>query len=115
VECYSSRFLRCCEAARLISRGLLALCALALLPIASSTTVMAKDKFVALGTGSPNGTYFPVGRGICELINDSRLEHGVRCIAYNTGGSVSLASVKPCSSASRNTARTLWVFSWNAA
>ena len=74
MECYSSRFLRCCEAARLISRGLLALYALALLPIASSTTVMAKDKFVALGTGSPNGTYFPVGRGIYELINDSRLE-----------------------------------------
>ncbi len=48
----------------------------------------AKDKFVALGTGSPNGTYYPVGRGICELINDGRLEHGVRCIAYNTGGSV---------------------------
>jgi len=53
-----------------------------------SGPAMAKDKFVALGTGSPNGTYFPVGKGICELVNDRRLEHGVRCIAYNTGGSV---------------------------
>jgi len=48
----------------------------------------AKDKFVALGTGSPNGTYYPVGRGICELVNEGRVSHGVRCIAYNTGGSV---------------------------
>lgn len=48
----------------------------------------AKDKFVALGTGSPNGTYAPVGSGICDLVNENRAEHGVRCIAYNTGGSV---------------------------
>lgn len=48
----------------------------------------AKDKFVALGTGSPSGTYFPVGRGICDLVNEQRNTHGVRCIAYNTGGSV---------------------------
>ena len=48
----------------------------------------AKEKFIALGTGSPNGTYFPVGRGICELVNGTRTVHGVRCIAYNTGGSV---------------------------
>ncbi|MDD9878182.1 MAG: TAXI family TRAP transporter solute-binding subunit [Magnetovibrio sp.] len=56
--------------------------------IGAAPAALAKDKFVALGTGSPNGTYFPVGRGICDLVNDSRLEHGVRCIAYNTGGSV---------------------------
>ena len=54
----------------------------------SMPSALAKDKFVALGTGSPNGTYFPVGRGICELVNEGRLDHGVRCIAYNTGGSV---------------------------
>lgn len=46
------------------------------------------DKFIALGTGSTSGTYFPVGKGICELINKGRAEHGVRCIAYSTGGSV---------------------------
>jgi uncharacterized protein len=49
---------------------------------------VAKDKFVALGTGSPSGTYAPVGAGICDLINVERANHGVRCIAYNTGGSV---------------------------
>jgi TRAP-type uncharacterized transport system substrate-binding protein len=48
----------------------------------------AEDKFVALGTVSPNGTYAPVGSGICDLVNENRAEHGVRCIAYNTGGSV---------------------------
>ncbi len=48
----------------------------------------AKDKFVALGTGSPSGTYAPVGAGICDLVNANRADTGVRCIAYNTGGSV---------------------------
>lgn len=52
------------------------------------TPALAKDKFVTLGTGSPNGTYTPVGEGICQLVKDLRVEHGVRCIAYNTGGSV---------------------------
>ena len=46
------------------------------------------DKFVALGTGSTSGTYYPVGKGICELVNDARKIHRIRCIAYNTGGSV---------------------------
>jgi TRAP transporter TAXI family solute receptor len=52
------------------------------------TFANAKDKFIALGTGSPNGTYAPVGAGICDLVNLNRPNHGVRCIAYNTGGSV---------------------------
>jgi TRAP transporter TAXI family solute receptor len=55
---------------------------------ASPGGAIAKDKFVALGTGSPNGTYAPVGSGICDLVNEGRANTGVRCIAYNTGGSV---------------------------
>ena len=58
------------------------------LGMAAPHDAMAKDKFVALGTGSPSGTYAPVGAGICDLVNDNRPTHGVRCIAYNTGGSV---------------------------
>lgn len=54
----------------------------------SADAAGAKDKFVALGTGSPNGTYAPVGSGICDLVNEGRASTGVRCIAYNTGGSV---------------------------
>jgi hypothetical protein len=46
------------------------------------------DKFVAIGTGSVSGVFYPVGKGMCKFVNDGRLQHGVRCLAYETGGSV---------------------------
>ncbi|RLB81882.1 MAG: C4-dicarboxylate ABC transporter substrate-binding protein [Deltaproteobacteria bacterium] len=46
------------------------------------------DKFLALGTSSIGGVYYPVGKAIAGLINAHRLDHGIRCIAYSTGGSV---------------------------
>lgn len=49
---------------------------------------VAFDKFLALGTSSSGGVYWPVGQSICKFINASRIEHLVRCLAYNTGGSV---------------------------
>lgn len=51
-------------------------------------TVHAADKFLALGTASTRGTYFPVGNTLCNLINEKRDRHLVRCLAYPTGGSV---------------------------
>ncbi len=48
----------------------------------------AVNTFLALGTGSPDGTYYPVGRSVCDLVNARRLEHGIRCLAYPSGGSV---------------------------
>jgi len=53
-----------------------------------SGPAVAFDKFLALGTSSSRGVYWPVGQSICKLINASRIEHLVRCLAYNTGGSV---------------------------
>ena len=54
----------------------------------AGSPVAAMDKLLALGTSSPSGVYSPVGKGICKLVNEGRLDHGVRCNAYNTGGSV---------------------------
>ena len=47
-----------------------------------------KDKFIALGTSSKSGVYYPVGSGICDLVNEGRDRHLVRCLAYPTGGSI---------------------------
>lgn len=55
---------------------------------ASGSIAFAKDKFVALGTSSKSGVYYPVGAGICALLNENRDEHLVRCLAYATGGSI---------------------------
>lgn len=48
----------------------------------------AAQHFVALGTASKKGVYYPVGREICTLINRERIDHRVRCVAFETGGSV---------------------------
>jgi TRAP transporter TAXI family solute receptor len=51
-------------------------------------TAAGMDKFIAVGTGSVSGVFYPVGKGICKLVNSGRLVHRVRCLAYETGGSV---------------------------
>ncbi len=49
----------------------------------------AATKFVAVGTGSITGVYYPAGGAICRLVNRGRREHGIRCSVESTGGSVS--------------------------
>ena len=53
-----------------------------------TSTSLAMEKIVALATGSTNGTYYPVGKAICDMVNADRMATGVRCIRYSTGGSV---------------------------
>jgi TRAP transporter TAXI family solute receptor len=48
----------------------------------------AYDKFIALGTAYRAGTYFPVGEALCRRINRYRDETKIRCLSYETGGSV---------------------------
>ena len=48
----------------------------------------ARDKFIALGTGFEAGTYFPVGKALCEQVNRFNDATQVRCLNYSTGGSV---------------------------
>lgn len=54
----------------------------------AATQAAGLDKFLALGTSSKAGVYYPVGKAICSLLNENRLDHRVRATAYNTGGSV---------------------------
>ena len=56
--------------------------------MALSSSVLARDKFIALGTSSNSGVYYPVGSEICNLLNEKRDQHKVRCLVYETGGSI---------------------------
>ena len=52
-------------------------------------TGQAQDKkFISIGTGGVTGVYYPVGGAICRLVNQGRRDHGIRCSAESTGGSV---------------------------
>ena len=48
----------------------------------------AQQQFVTVGTGGVTGVYYPAGGAICRLVNQGRGEHGIRCSAESTGGSV---------------------------
>ena len=47
-----------------------------------------KGKFIAIGTSTKSGVYYPVAREICNLLNSGRETHLVRCLATESGGSI---------------------------
>ncbi|MEM7694630.1 MAG: TAXI family TRAP transporter solute-binding subunit [Pseudomonadota bacterium] len=54
----------------------------------AATGAMAQDQFMTIGTGGVTGVYYPTGGAICRLVNRGRRDHGIRCSAESTGGSV---------------------------
>ncbi|MEG3641592.1 TAXI family TRAP transporter solute-binding subunit [Magnetococcus sp. PR-3] len=44
--------------------------------------------FIKIGTGGVTGVYYPSGVNICRMVNKTRGDHGIRCDAASTGGSV---------------------------
>ncbi len=59
-----------------------------LMGIGAQSANAAEQKFVSIGTGGVTGVYYPTGGAICRLVNKTRKEHGIRCSAESTGGSV---------------------------
>ena len=54
-----------------------------------STPVRANDEiFASIGTGELNGIYYPVGKAICQIVNQDLRTHGIRCSPETTPGSV---------------------------
>ena len=54
----------------------------------AASGAVAQDKFMTIGTGGVTGVYYPTGGAICRLVNRGRRDHGIRCSAESTGGSV---------------------------
>jgi TRAP transporter TAXI family solute receptor len=48
----------------------------------------AEQKFITIGTGGQTGVYYVVGQSICKLVNRGEKNHGIKCTAPSTGGSV---------------------------
>lgn len=55
---------------------------------ALAAPAMAQQQFVTIGTGGVTGVYYPAGGAICLNVNRTRADHGIRCSAESTGGSV---------------------------
>ena len=56
--------------------------------LATGAAVAQDTTFFTIGTGGVTGVYYPTGGAICRLVNRGRKEHGLRCAAESTGGSV---------------------------
>lgn len=63
------------------------LVSLLILTVAASAQAQG-EKIVTIATGSERGAYYPAGGAICRLINSGRKEHGIRCYAESTVGSI---------------------------
>ena len=56
--------------------------------LAMNVSASAQQQFISIGTGGVTGVYYPTGGAICRLVNKNRKEHGIRCSAESTGGSI---------------------------
>lgn len=54
----------------------------------ATTASAAEQTFVTIGTGGQTGVYYVVGQSICRLVNRQTADHGIKCTAPSTGGSV---------------------------
>lgn len=54
----------------------------------AATPAVAQQNFVTIGTGGQTGVYYVVGQSVCRLLNRNSSEHGIRCNAPSSGGSV---------------------------
>ncbi len=69
--------------------GKLALASLVAASFSSGSALAAgHQQFISIGTGGVTGVYYPTGGAICRLVNKNRKEHGIRCSAESTGGSI---------------------------
>ncbi|MHA3916428.1 TAXI family TRAP transporter solute-binding subunit [Halovulum sp. GXIMD14793] len=65
-------------------KGLALASALAL----STGIASAQETFITIGTGGQTGVYYVVGQSICRLVNRGSADHGMKCTAPSTGGSI---------------------------
>lgn len=56
--------------------------------ILAGSAVYAQEKFITICTGGQTGVYFVVGQSICRLVNRGSADHGLKCTAPSTGGSI---------------------------
>ena len=70
------------------SIGKIALVSVFAASLGAGSAIAAEQQFISIGTGGVTGVYYPTGGAICRLVNKNRKEHGIRCSAESTGGSI---------------------------
>jgi len=76
----------------------------------AASAVAADQRYVTIGTGGQTGVYYVVGQSICRLVNRGTEEHGVKCTAPSTGGSVANINAIRQSQQDMGMAQSDWQF-----
>jgi len=77
---------------------------------ASMHAVAADETFITIGTGGQTGVYYVVGQSVCRLVNRTAEEHGIKCTAPSTGGSVANLNAIREGSMDMGVAQSDWQF-----
>jgi hypothetical protein len=70
----------------------------------------AQDRFITIGTGGQTGVYFVVGQSICRLVNRGSSDHGLKCTAPSTGGSIANINAIKAGDMDMGVAQSDWQF-----
>jgi TRAP transporter TAXI family solute receptor len=60
----------------------------AMIGLSAGPAQAQQPTFITIGTGGVTGVYYPAGGAICRMLARTRADHGIRCGAESTGGSV---------------------------
>ncbi|MEM7643911.1 MAG: TAXI family TRAP transporter solute-binding subunit [Pseudomonadota bacterium] len=71
---------------------------------------MAQERFITIGTGGQTGVYFVVGQSICRLVNRGSADHGLKCTAPSTGGSIANINAIKAGDMDMGVAQSDWQF-----
>lgn len=58
------------------------------LAVLAGSASLAQQQYTTIGTGGQTGVYSVVGQSVCRLVNRSLAEHGSKCLAPLTSGSI---------------------------
>ncbi len=75
-----------------------------------STAAFAQERFITIGTGGQTGVYFVVGQSICRLVNRGSADHGLKCTAPSTGGSIANINAIKAGDMDMGVAQSDWQF-----
>ena len=78
--------------------------------LTAGTMATAQEKFITIGTGGQTGVYFVVGQSICRLGNRGSADHGLKCTAPSTGGSIANINAIKAGDMDMGVAQSDWQF-----
>ena len=78
--------------------------------VVAGTAATAQEKFITIGTGGQTGVYFVVGQSICRLVNRGSADHGLKCTAPSTGGSIANINAIKAGDMDMGVAQSDWQF-----